>query len=387
MTTLNRTVPTAAEIARVAALSDRVIRNLQITQCYVELSDAVRARTGSAANWCTFAAWASRQAGTTIRGEDLLDRFQRRLGQAASLLAPWESASRWLLRKGLFGTETRLGRVVAAIHTPFDAFERASESVAAGNLKVFAEIGKEFARFVETVPPDAPVDSPEMTAFVRGLSPGPPPEGQDYLKEAFAHFQQQRHEPDPASRAAWLLLANLKIGLHEQTRLQPEIAAAVDAPLVTAEDLGARVLDVLLPGWRRWPAALRRPTAMVIGWPAKAIRAVARRITREAVTEAMMVLRLPDRVLALGRDLDAPLPDVFAGNPHADLLAFVKPFDPCAEGGIACGADDWCDLQQRMHYIAHLFRAFAFSDSLFARPFTDQQVASIRAGIVPKGQL
>src|SRR5262249_57344849 len=57
------------------------------------------------------------------------------------------------------------------------------------------------------------------------------------------------------------LLANLKIGLHEQTRLQPQIAAAVDAPLTTAADLGARVLHVLLPGSPRWPSSVHRPTA------------------------------------------------------------------------------------------------------------------------------
>jgi hypothetical protein len=378
--------PSVEEVGRIVALGDRVLRNLAITQCYADLSAAMRARCPGV-NWCTFALWASRQAGTTIRGEDLLDRFRRRLGRHATLLAPWESLSRWLLRKGVFNATTRLGRVAAEIHTPFDAFERASEGVAAGNLKVFAEIGKEFARFMATVPPDAPPDSEEMRSFTRALAPGPPPDGQELLAGAFMHFQQQRLEHDPAARAALLLLANLKIGLHEQTRLQPEIAAAMDAPLVTAADLGARILAVLIPGSRRWPRLLRAPVATPIGWLANTVRGVSVKIAREAVTEAMMVLRLPDRVLDLGRDLDVPVPPLLANNPDAALNAFVKPLDPCAPGGIACAARDWCDFPQRMHYILHFFRAYAVDSRLFESPFTTEQAAAIRRGVIPDGVL
>ena len=40
-----------------------------------------------------------------------------------------------------------------------------------------------------------------------------------------------------------------------------------------------------------------------------------------------------------------------------------------------------------MHYIVHLFRAYADDRSLFSRPFTAEQVACFRAGIVPDGEL
>ena len=62
-------IPTTVDVDRIAALSEPVIRNLQITQCYHELAAAMAARV-SGANWCTFATWASRQAGQTIRQED-----------------------------------------------------------------------------------------------------------------------------------------------------------------------------------------------------------------------------------------------------------------------------------------------------------------------------
>ena len=385
-----RDAATGADIARVAAISamtNRTLRNLEITECYADLSDAVRARTGALANWCTFATWASRQAGSTIRGEDLIDRFERRLGRRKWLAAPLQSLNRVLLRRGLLQPDTRLGRIAAAIHTPLDAFERASEAVAAGNLKVFEEIGREFARYLTRVPADATTDSEQFRTFTASLRPGPPPDGQDYLAEAFAHYQRQRHDPDPASRAAAVLLANLQIGLHEQTRLQPQIAAAVDAPLVTAADLGARVLHALIPGSRRWPALLHRATVSVLGRIALTVRRTAVQITREVVTESMMVLALPGVVLALGRNLDAPVPAIFQGTPPAPLRNFLQEHDPCAGANGDCGANDWCDLKQRMHYILHLFRAYGEDATLFSRPFTSEQVARFRGGVVPLGDL
>lgn len=368
-------------------MRDRVIRNLEITECYAQLSRAMRARIGGGANWCTFATWASRQAGTTIRGEDLLDGFKRRASAAVGLLAPMQAVNRWLLRKGLFAPETKLGRVVAEIHTPFDGFEHSSEQVAMGNRKVFEEIAHEFARFIATVPSDATPDSDSFRAFAAELRVGPPPDGQDYLKEAFSHYQQQRHALDPAERAAWVLLANLKIGLHEQTRLQPQITAAVDTPLTTAEDLGARILHILVPGSLRWPHVIIGPLGAGLGLVAKGVRRVAVALTRETVTEAMMVLALPNAVLPLGRNLDAPVPPVFVTVSHPALRRFLDEHDPCPDGSGDCGAADWSDLPQRMHYILHLFRAYALEHTLFARPFSADQVAQFRAGVVPGGRL
>ena len=299
----------------------------------------------------------------------------------------WRAISRVLLRKGLFQPETTLGRVVRAIHSPFDAFERASSEVAAGNLKVFAEIGRAFAQFVAMVPLDAREESPEFLAFAATLRPGPPPDGQDLLKEAFGHYQQQCAEPDPGARASWMLLANLKIGLHEQTRLQPQIAAAVDARLVTAEDLGARVLHLMIPSSRRWPRMFHGPATTLVGWIARRIRREAITVTREVITESMMVLSLPSVVLALGRNLDAPVPSIFGGEPRPFLESLTREYDPCPPGGTACAAQDWCDLKQRMHYIVHLFRAYADEASLFSRPFTPDQVVAFRSGRVPAGEL
>jgi hypothetical protein len=104
-------------------------------------------------------------------------------------------------------------------------------------------------------------------------------------------------------------------------------------------------------------------------------------ITREVVTETMMVLALPTGVLALGRTLEPPLPSIFRGSPHPVLAEFIKEYDPCPPGVSECGADDWCNLRQRMHYILHLFRAYAEEPRLWAPPFTADQASSLRASI------
>lgn len=87
------TGPGVDTVTAIAAMDNIALRNLQITQCYAELSTAMRMRTGAAADWCTFATWASRQAGNTIRGEDFLDRLQRILGERSWVLAPLQSVS------------------------------------------------------------------------------------------------------------------------------------------------------------------------------------------------------------------------------------------------------------------------------------------------------
>ena len=100
-----------------------------------------------------------------------------------------------------------------------------------------------------------------------------------------------------------------------------------------------------------------------------------------------MVLALPDAVLRLGRHLEAPVPAVLRGTLPPALVAFIRDFDPCGPDSNDCGAADWCSLRERMHYIVHLFRAYAAETTLFTRPFTPEQVSAFRAGIVPTGDL
>ena len=367
--------PSVDEVRRIAALGDPVLRNLEITACYSRLAAAVAGHVGAGANWCTYATWASKQAGRSIRGEDWLAELGRHLGAGRPLLHPFATAWRRLLRRGLFRPQTRLGRLTASLHTPFDAFERASEAVARGNLKVFEEIGLEFARYLA-----APGDA----AFLEALRPGDPPDGQRYLRQAFAHYEQARGAGDPASRAQLTVLANLEIGLHEQTRLQPEIRAALDSAGATTEDLGRRALGTAFPGV--WPL-VRRPAAALAGAFAKRLERASGAVAREVITESFMVLSLPGRVLALGANLADAFPDVLTSPPEPELRQLLARFEPPAGEPDDCGARDWSVLEERMHYIAHLFRAFHERPELAGPPFTDAQLASLARGALPDGEL
>ena len=255
------------DVRRIAAIANPVIRNLEITHCYSRLAAAFAERSGEGANWCTYATWASRQAGRTIRGEDLLEHFGRRLGEGRWLLHPITTLWRRLLRRGLFQPETRIGRLTAELHTPFDAFELASDARRArepegvrGDRARVRALSRTTARGPTRL---------RVQRFLDGLRPGDPPEGQRYLRQAFARYERRRLERDPKARAELAVLANLEIGFHEQTRLQPEIREALDAAYATQEDLGRRALEALFPSARAlvagcpatrrapWPASLR----------------------------------------------------------------------------------------------------------------------------------
>jgi hypothetical protein len=347
------TAPGPQEISRITVIADPVIRNLEITECYSRLAAAAAERGGGGSNWCTFATWASRQAGRTIRGEDLIDQLARELGRDAELLHPVQSAWRWLLRHGLLRPGTRLGRLLARLHTPFDAFELAGDAVARGNRKVFEEIGLAFAQYL---------CAPDFSAFVAGLRPGPPPDGQEYLRAAFGRYEQARAVGDPKQRAELAVLANLEIGLHEQTRLQPEIREALDAAVAPAAGL-----------WRR-----------ILGWP---LQRKLTQLSRQAITGSLMVLTLPGTVLFLGRNLEAEYPEVLRTLENADLERLLARFEPVPPAVDDSGAHDWSELRQRMHYIVHLFRAYHERGDLTSPPFTPEQVERFRAGVLPDGVL
>jgi hypothetical protein len=379
--------PSVEDVRRIVAIANPVIRNLEITYCYSRLAAAFTPRSGSGANWCTYATWASRQAGRTIRGEDLFDYLGNRLATHRWLLHPIGTLWRRLLRRGFLQPDTRIGRLTAELHTPFDAFERASAAVARGNLRVFEEIGLEFARYLEECPPDLPADAPEVRRFLDRLRPGDPPDGQRFLRDAFTRYERLRFEGDPRRRAQLAVLANLEIGFHEQTRLQPQIVEALDSAQATQKDLGRRVLDAVFPSaGRTWPL-LRAPAAFAAGLVAAGFQRTSSKVSREAITDSFMVLTLPGRVLALGRHLADVYPAVLDEPVAPELTELLAQYEPNPPAPDDCGAHDWTDLHQRMHYIVHLFRAFHLSEQLNRPPFTAEQVVSFSQGVLPDGEL
>ncbi|ROP35721.1 hypothetical protein [Saccharothrix texasensis] len=378
--------PSVADVDEIAAHPDPVVRNLRITHCYHRLSRALADRTGGSANWCTFAVWASKQVGQTIRQEDparVLDRMLTSSPEAtAAVDLLLHSLRRAVPRQVLEHADRSVRRAVVAAAR----LDVAGEASARGNLKVFEEIAREFARFLAEAADD-------VDGFGAALRPGEPPEGQRYLRQAFTRYHRAMSAVDPKERAELLLLANLEIGLHEQTRLQPEITAALQAPLIDPRDLERRLLDLLLPGNRvvKW---LRRVLLTVLGRRTPVRLAVerladqARALARRVVTEHLMTMALPGgELLDLSEDLSAEFPPLLAHLTDPELLALLDTVDPTSDSLLDTAARDWSDLPDRMHYIADLFRCHAYRADLLDPPFTPEQVADLTSGRLPTGRL
>jgi len=79
MPAIQSAYPSEADVTCIAAIEDAAVRNRQITEAYWKLSAEVGRRILGHANWCTFATWASQQAGVTIRHEDMTDLLRERL--------------------------------------------------------------------------------------------------------------------------------------------------------------------------------------------------------------------------------------------------------------------------------------------------------------------
>jgi hypothetical protein len=277
---------------------------------------------------------------------------------------------------------------------PASALDRSSDAVGRGNKKVFEEIGYEFARFFSACLNDAEFNEATITLFCAGLNPGDPPDGQRYLRQAFRRYYQSFFESDAKKRAELMLAANLEIGFHEQTRLQPEIAEALNVAFDDPEVFMRRLLAILFPTYY-WlvdlPLSalrqlLKRPTLFELA--AIALVAEARQKARQLVTEYMMTIGLPHGVrLHLGSDLKAEFPPSLQQIADPGLRLLLEQIDPTSDSPRDSGAYDWANLSERLHFIADLFRCYQEVPDLCEPPFTAGQVAALKAGRMPEGPL
>jgi hypothetical protein len=374
--------PILFHLQRVAALEDRVLRNLLITQCYHELALALRTHTGAGANWCAFATWASRQAGRTIRGEDLREALRARLF-ASETVRSLAAAIPWPASRPADPLATLVGHVVHALDAEA-ALERAASAVAVGNRKVFAEIAPAFALFLDVLGDANPDDA--FARFQESLRPGEPPAGQQPLRDAFVAYREALATLDPGARAQLLCYANLLVGLHEQTRLQPEIRQALNASF-DAEVARRRIVARILPGF--WRSVRHRIAALFGRRPplddlVDRLLAVVQRELRELITANAMTLELPAGVtLRLGRDFPGTPADSLIRITEPRLTALLVRLDPAPDTLAGSGASDWSELSERLHLIAELFRCHHEWEPLFEAPYSDTQVDSLRADRLP----
>lgn len=385
-------IPSPDDVRAIAATTDATVRNLRITQCYYELSTALISRTGPVANWCTFATWASKQAGQSIRREDLLRSMEARLnlGQMEELKVLWRVAAELgvdsALQQKLFGIirNTWLAGIIDGI----------SEAVGRGNRKVFEEIGWEFARFLSSCFKDEVSDQQKLDAFCDELRTGNPPDGQQYLKQAFTNYYLAFFEQDAQLRTELQFLANLEIGFHEQTRLQPEIAASLNAAFTADKEVvRKKITDAFFPP-DSWLARIRLGYLKITGKTSRLDTAIDRLLNRlqgtlrEQLTAHLMTLTLPpDLRLSLGRDLNKTYPAPLLRLSCAGLLTMLSKIDPTPDSVAQSGAIDWADLPDRMHFITDLFRCYHLDPVMYSEAFTPQQVEIMKAGKLPSGRL
>ena len=299
-------IPTVGDTERIAGIIEPVIRNLNITQCYYEMSKAMGVLTGIYPGWCTFAVWASKQAGQSIRKEDLIRTFEYYFRHSPEVESIIENAIE------LVDKNPEIKTIIDSILNVLgieEIFDLSGNAVAAGNKKVFEEIGKEFARFLSVFRSDADFTIENINAFCDALKQGEPPDGQHFLREAFTVYYEARQLNDPETKAQMLHYANLLIGYHEQIRLQPEIVEAMDVPLKSLDDFRYNIFKQFLPGF--W-LHIRYFISKFFGikFPLDkmldGIVDLLKHQVREVITRFMMSLYIPGcPIFRLGEDLKA----------------------------------------------------------------------------------
>jgi hypothetical protein len=384
--------PTVQNVDNIALFSNSVLRNLQITQCYSELSTVFSERMKQGANWCTFAIWASKQAGQTIRREDLQRELEALLKNEPEIGAGLSVIATLALSQGAKQDFEHLRQTSIGILVE-TAANRASDAVSRGNKKVFEEIAREFVLFISDCLNDIACDQSHIDNFCGHLKQGPPPDGQEYLQKAFACYYYALFEEDQKKKTELNFLANLQVGWHEQNRLQPEITEALNASAFDVQQVKSQLLKKLFSGTSLW-TKLHLFFQRLFGKTDlldKAIESLTERMQlhlRVILTEHLMTLTFPpDTRIRLSYDLTMNYPDNLKELTNTELLAMLALVDPTPDSLLESGATDWANLQERMHFITELFRCYHQSNELFAPAFTSAQIEAMKNGKLPQGKL
>ncbi len=195
------------------------------------------------------------------------------------------------------------------------------------------------------------------------------------------------------SASSCLLLANIEIGFHEQTRLQPEINEALSAPIIPPQAFARNLLIALRPDWGLLNEVIlyiMRLFGRLVDFDSatQAYTAGAQRQAQFIVTETMMTIELPHHNrLRLGDDLNAAFPPILQRIDNPELLALLAQIDPTPDSTKDSGAVYWGDLYDRLHFIADMFRCQQGNRELFEPPFSAEQTAALKAGQMPVSHL
>jgi hypothetical protein len=387
-------LPTDIEAITQLDEAHAVVRNLLITQRYHDLSLALGTTLGGPGappvnvNWSTFATWASKTAGQSIRNEEVP-------GFVVDLVTDSDD-----------DVMHGLGRIEAAVHAivPTTGFHASfllapiketlgtvSGQISKGNLKVFRELAPLFVRFVQAMQGASPPTLQQLADFLEPLDPRPTAEGgQDMLRKAFTNYHQAILASDPIMKARIVLLGNCQIGLHEQTRLQPEIEGAMDAPV---DDILKKHLHDSL---KTAESSFFGRLCTAVEKPLDHLTDVVEDLWERIATRFLMTLALPGGAeLPLGRNIpkDAAAqpflpPQLQNCTAPVDLVALLKLYDRArGNSDIGSASIDWRVLEDRMNFIVNLFRSRQQHDPLLDQPFNDDQRALIEQRQVPPPNL
>jgi len=369
-------------IAEVAAIEDAALRNLWITQTYHELALAMKPNMAGNATWLSFAVWASRTVGKTLREEEIPKWMREALADAEhfqdNLKAP-----RWMRALGL-------ARFLDE-HTPIGMMEQVlremSRWLGVGNVLVFAELAPIYSQFAKRFPPDQPRDDNAFTTFLAESKIEGTEDERLAVHDAFMLYYASQYEKDKNLRAQMVLTANISAVLHEQKRLQPHITGSMDATIqviargLFLTSLGAfvhRTIGKLIPAIDR---ATRNISDEVL------------KVWEHTITKLMMSLETPNGPdLDLSDDVPAlPGQHLFPGElseiDFTPLQVALQTWDKTQGTGRGSAAADWRDLSDRMCFVVNLFRSRQLEESLLTPPFTPEQLAQLHEGIIPEGPL
>ena len=384
-------IPTVEDVARIAIISDPVIRNLNITQGYYELSQAMSKYTDGNPNWCTFAVWASKQAGQSIRKEDLSRSFEQLFHNSPEITLLLNTLSQYSDVIKSLPEVKAISNLILKVLNPDAAFDHSADAVATGNRIVFSEIGGEFARFLSIFKNENDFTEENIATFCAAFKPGNPPDGQQMLNDAFTSYFEARKQTDEKVKAEMILYSNLLIGYHEQTRLQPQIVEALNAAFANEDELRSKLLKEVLPGfWLRIRYYISKllQRKMPLDEAIDQLLALAKQKMREVITDCMMTLRIPtSEMLKLGEDLRRKFPERLEHISAPTLKELLNKIDPTPDSIKESGAKDWGDLSDRIHFIADLFRTYFEHTQIYNQPFTDEQVIILKEGKRPDGEL
>lgn len=387
-------MPPAIDLPKIEAIvncPDPVLRNLQITQTYSEINQALSKLLGkNNVSWCAYATWASKTAGKFIRLENVdaaITEFLRDKDWAQEILAALPGALTW------FAGQIHIKHAFL-LKTLNETAQASATEVARGNLLVFTELAPLYGHFLQGISAKAEQRETELAAFLNHLKQTQR-EGEDQQKliQAYAAYQNAIFENEPKAKAELIFMANVLVGYHEQLRLDPAINNSLNAPIEQV------FKKKMLGGLEQLIEAKMSPFLFQLLKPLlrNALKPVLERMAkrwRRICTRVLMRIEVPDGHLDLSEDI--PLIEYQAGRmfptalesiQNVELAAILTQLDRTLNTTQGTAANDWGDVMERMNFIADFFRSAQQDEHLFWPPFNTQQTAQIKAGLIPTGRL